>query len=37
MRTLCHSKINVTMEIYSHPTDEQVRDALEKPADAIFT
>lgn len=37
MRILRHSKINVTMEIYSHPTDEQVRQALEKLADAIFT
>jgi integrase len=37
MRILRHSKINVTMEVYSHPTDEQVRQALEKLADAIFT
>jgi integrase len=36
MRILRHSKINVTMEVYSHPTDEQVRQALEKLADAIF-
>lgn len=37
MRILRHSKINITMEIYSHPTDDQVRVALEKLANAIFT
>jgi hypothetical protein len=30
MRILRHSKVGITMEIYSHPTDEQVRKALEK-------
>jgi len=36
MAILRHSKIDMTMEIYSHPTDEQVRKALENLADAIF-
>jgi hypothetical protein len=27
MRILRHSKVGITMEIYSHPTDEQVRKA----------
>jgi integrase len=30
MKILRHSQIAVTMEIYSHPTDEQIRDALNK-------
>jgi len=30
MKILRHSQIPVTMEIYSHPTDAQIRDALNK-------
>lgn len=30
MRILRHSQISTTMEIYSHPTDEQAREALNR-------
>jgi len=30
MKILRHSQISMTMEIYSHVTDEQTRDALER-------
>jgi integrase len=32
MRILRHSQISMTMEIYSHPTDEQTREALNRLA-----
>jgi integrase len=36
MAVLRHSQIALTMEVYSHPTDAQVRRALEQLAAAIF-
>ena len=32
MRILRHPQISMTMEIYSHPTDEQTREALNRLA-----
>jgi integrase len=35
MKILRHSQISITMEIYIHVTDDQRREALRKPGDAL--